>query len=129
MVQSGHVPNRMVADRSVPSGCNRPRGPVPVWNDDPVRSLYNWHSRPGLPGSGVGPMTDRKKPGAAFWATVVVVVGLVGYPLSFGPACWWFSDEAFLGVTHFRLIPRFYWPIEWLMRNGPHFISSPLLWY
>jgi hypothetical protein len=28
---------------------------------------------------------DRKKPGVAFWATVVVVVA---YPLSFGPACW-----------------------------------------
>jgi hypothetical protein len=28
----------------------------------------------------------RKKPGVAFWATVVVVGGLA-YPLSFGPAC------------------------------------------
>jgi hypothetical protein len=35
-------------------------------------------------------MTDRahKKPGVAFWATVLVVVALVAYPLSFGPACW-----------------------------------------
>src|SRR5262245_29364126 len=33
-------------------------------------------------------MTDRNKPGVAFWATVVVVVVLVAYPLSFGPACW-----------------------------------------
>jgi hypothetical protein len=31
---------------------------------------------------------DRKKPGLAFWAIVVVVVGLVAYPLSFGPVCW-----------------------------------------
>jgi hypothetical protein len=30
--------------------------------------------------------SDRKKPSVAFWATVVVV--LVLYPLSFGPACW-----------------------------------------
>ena len=29
--------------------------------------------------------TDRKKPGVAFWTTVVVVVVLVAYPLSFGP--------------------------------------------
>ncbi len=29
--------------------------------------------------------SDRKKPGVAIWATVVV---LVAYPLSFGPACW-----------------------------------------
>jgi hypothetical protein len=33
-------------------------------------------------------VTDRKKPGVAFWATVVVVVALVGYPLSFGPFLW-----------------------------------------
>ena len=33
-------------------------------------------------------MTDRKKPGVAFWATVALVVVLVGYPLSLGPACW-----------------------------------------
>ena len=31
---------------------------------------------------------SRKKPGVAFWATVVVVVGLVAYPLSFGPVLW-----------------------------------------
>jgi hypothetical protein len=30
----------------------------------------------------------QKKPGAAFWATVALVVVVVGYPLSFGPACW-----------------------------------------
>jgi hypothetical protein len=29
--------------------------------------------------------SSRKKPGVAFWATVVVVAGLVGYPLSYGP--------------------------------------------
>ena len=32
--------------------------------------------------------TDRKHPSAAFWITVALVVVLVGYPLSFGPACW-----------------------------------------
>jgi len=31
---------------------------------------------------------DRKKPGVAFWTTVVAVVALVAYPLGFGPACW-----------------------------------------
>jgi hypothetical protein len=31
--------------------------------------------------------SQRKKAGVVFWATVTVVV-LVGYPLSFGPACW-----------------------------------------
>jgi hypothetical protein len=33
-------------------------------------------------------MFDRKKPGVAFWITVVVVVALVVYPLSFGLAVW-----------------------------------------
>ena len=32
-------------------------------------------------------MTDCKKPGVAFWATVVVV-GVLLYLASFGPACW-----------------------------------------
>src|SRR4051794_20938257 len=33
-------------------------------------------------------MTDRKKPGVALWAAVALAVVLVGYPLTFGPACW-----------------------------------------
>jgi hypothetical protein len=32
--------------------------------------------------------SDRKKPGVAFWATVTLVVVLVGYPLSYGPVRW-----------------------------------------
>jgi hypothetical protein len=34
---------------------------------------------------------SRRKPGVAFWATVVVVGLPLLYVLSFGPACWWFS--------------------------------------
>jgi len=30
---------------------------------------------------------DRKKPGVAFWGTVVLVALLVMYPVSWGPAC------------------------------------------
>jgi hypothetical protein len=32
--------------------------------------------------------TDRKKPGVAFWATLVLIAGLVAFPLSAGPASW-----------------------------------------
>src|SRR5262245_51365182 len=32
--------------------------------------------------------SSRKQPGVAFWAAVVIVVALVAYPLSIGPACW-----------------------------------------
>jgi hypothetical protein len=55
-------------------------------------------------------MSDsRKHPTAAFWATVVVVVALVVYPLSYGPICW--------AVNHFGLkwakpVAVFYWPLE-----------------
>ena len=39
-------------------------------------------------------MTDRKKPGVAFCATVVMAVVVAGYPLSFGPAYWlWHRPE------------------------------------
>ena len=31
---------------------------------------------------------SRKKPGVTAWPTGVVVVALVAYPLSFGPAIW-----------------------------------------
>jgi len=31
--------------------------------------------------------SDRKHPTAAFWITAALLVVLLGYPLSFGPAC------------------------------------------
>jgi hypothetical protein len=45
-------------------------------------------------------MTSHRKPGVAFWATVVLVVALVGYPLSFGPAC------VLISMRHFRDVRR-----------------------
>ena len=44
---------------------------------------------------------QRKKPGVAFWATVMVVVvmPLVAYPLSLGPACW-LVDNQVLSERH-----------------------------
>ncbi len=58
-------------------------------------------------------MTSRKKPGAAFWATVVVVVAaLIGYPLLLGPACWLAGDnETALGT-----VTVVYYPILWVGR-------------
>jgi hypothetical protein len=38
-------------------------------------------------------MTSRKKPGVAFWATVVVVAVLVAYPLSMGPIAYLASHQ------------------------------------
>jgi hypothetical protein len=59
-------------------------------------------------------MTDRKKPGVAFWATVLMVAVLVGYPLSFGPACWiatrTHTDDA-------KLFAVVYGPMWWAIRR------------
>jgi len=70
-------------------------------------------------------MTSRKKPGVALWATVALVVVVVGYPLSFGPACW--STRRDL-MTFDRRAPRIYWPIGWLCsKNDP--VRRTLNWY
>ena len=58
-------------------------------------------------------MTDRKKPGVAFWATVVLVVVLTLYVLSFGPACWITSRMNFgtsaIGVIYRPIVPAMWW--------------------
>ncbi len=57
-------------------------------------------------------MSDQQnKPGVAFWSTVAVVVLLVAYPLSFGPACW-ISSQSGVGL---RLLPKAYSPMIWIM--------------
>ncbi len=68
---------------------------------------------------------NQKKPGVAFWATVVVVVALVGYPLSFGPACWISSRT---GIE----LSQAYFPIGWLLRRSPQPLANALgmyAWY
>ena len=70
-------------------------------------------------------MTDRKHASAAFWITVALVVVLVGYPLSFGPACWlvgWTGTDSGFGT-----VCRMYAPLMMGARclgNGP----AQLLW-
>jgi hypothetical protein len=54
-------------------------------------------------------MTSCKKPGVAFWTTVAVVVVLVVYPLSFGPACW--LDSRLESERTQRALQAVYWPI------------------
>jgi len=62
--------------------------------------------------------SDRNKPGVLFWATVVVVVVLVAYPLSFGPAN---HALTLLGDPEWALPVywRIYAPIIWLYEYGP----------
>jgi hypothetical protein len=70
-------------------------------------------------------MTSRKKPGVAFWATVVVTVALLAYPLSAGPWCWalgkWGPKPRAIRVT--GLLFR---PVMHLSHKGPTQIAVPL---
>src|SRR5262245_2006101 len=70
-------------------------------------------------------MTSRKKPGVAFWATVVVVAMLVGYPLSFGPACW----IAWRASHSAPVIATIYSPLVRAGFRGPAPVRRALWWW
>ena len=70
-------------------------------------------------------MTSRKKTGVAFWAAVVGVMALVGYPLSFGPACWIASRNH---EEHNSLLAA-YRPLIWCELNGPAPLSRSIWWW
>lgn len=68
---------------------------------------------------------SKRPPSTGFWTTVVLAAALVGYPLSFGPACWmtsWFRCGE-------RTITTVYHPIVWTRLNGPVIIDSAIDWY
>jgi hypothetical protein len=82
-------------------------------------------------------LTATRRPPAGFWITVARVAVLVGYPLSFGPAC---SITSRAGIMAPRRLPTVYRPLIWglspyatvrngglEMNHGP--IGSALRWY
>ena len=72
-------------------------------------------------------MISSRKPTAGFWITVALVAVLVGYPLSFGPACWWLSSPTPVTFNPHRAM-IVYWPLGAAARwNGP--IGSALQWW
>jgi hypothetical protein len=73
-------------------------------------------------------MTDRKKPSAAFWATVVVVVALVAYPLSAGPVIW-IESRIDLPEPIGNFIYMYCRPVLWVAWNGPGWVGDPVLWW
>ena len=71
-------------------------------------------------------MTSRNPPSAAFWATVGLVVALVAYPLSFGPACW-IASRANVGAS---AIPVVYRPLTRAMSpTDGHAFTRLSEWY
>ena len=79
-------------------------------------------------------MTDRKKPGVAFWATVVVVVALVaGYPLSYGLILslhhrWPEWNRLPESAVH-RAVSIVYYPLNFIICEGPCCLVDPYLEY
>jgi hypothetical protein len=72
--------------------------------------------------------SDRKKPGVTFWATVLVAVVLVGYPLSIAPMLWlcrklgypdWMGDP----------LAAAWIPLQWAMLKGPKWFAVAMLKY
>jgi hypothetical protein len=72
-------------------------------------------------------MTECKKPGVAFWATVVVAMLLL-YVVSIGPACWLAGRNC---VPDWAVGPgeTIYQPAIWLVQNGPEPIGNAIVWY
>jgi hypothetical protein len=68
-------------------------------------------------------MTDRKKPGLAFWATLVVV-GVLAYPLSFGPACWITSHSGYGS----EFVSTVYQPLLRASFDAPAPIATTVWW-
>jgi hypothetical protein len=70
-------------------------------------------------------MATPRRPAAGFWITVALVAVLVGYPLSFGPACWIVSRMP-EDPECFR---HFYLPIAWLQWTDRPIIGNAVGWY
>lgn len=78
---------------------------------------------------------SRKKPGMAFWATVVVVclaLYVLSAPLS-ERLVWvivlghWLGEDSRDVVV--SVIRGFYFPVRWLETYGPEPVRSVLFWY
>jgi len=99
---------------------------------------------------------DRKPPStSAVWITVALLAVLVAYPLSFGPACWWFcrpvsaqdtdllegtTDERMtfhfasrvrvrMGCSQVIFVPKMYWPLGWIACTFGDSADAGLVWY
>ena len=75
-------------------------------------------------------MIDRKKPGVAFWATVMVVLVPALYVASLFPIAW-LIKRGMLGEGDgfpARILIIYLTPVKWLGINGPVWVSRFLDW-
>ncbi len=72
-------------------------------------------------------MTSRKHPSVAFWATVVVVVVLVVYPLSMGPALY-VSARLPDPEAGIEIVWPVYRPLDSLAKHSPR-LRNLMRWY
>ena len=72
-------------------------------------------------------MTSRKKPGVAFWATVVLSLPVL-YVLSIGPAVLIVTRDWCPGWA-FHAYLRIYSPVLSVYKHGPQPIHDVLDWY
>ena len=66
----------------------------------------------------------RKNPGVAFWATVVVLA-VLAYPISFGPACWLATSWAPLRGP----VNSVYRPAAWAYFKTPSTVGNVIIRY
>ena len=66
-------------------------------------------------------MESQKKPGVAFWTTVILVV--VSYPATFGPACW-ISSRTGIGAS---VVSAAYAPLTWNLGNAFDRQPTPII--
>jgi hypothetical protein len=67
----------------------------------------------------------REKSRRVTWAAALAVAALVGYPLSFGPACR-LAQEDLIPESQFMTMYR---PCIRLAHEGPQAVSDPLHWW
>src|SRR5262245_61919577 len=66
--------------------------------------------------------SSRKKPGMAFWATVVVVLAVL-YPLAYGP--WWYARGKWGSRLPVEIARYVFKPVELALHYGPDFATEP----
>jgi hypothetical protein len=56
--------------------------------------------------------------GSAKWTLMALLVMISLYPLSFGPACWWFPSPIFAGRSDICRAAQVYWPFGLAVKRG-----------